>query len=55
MMLVHYYYSKIEGTSGCVNFTSFICEQFLIFKLKTVKLKPKQEQVLDQGRIQDFF
>ena len=49
-MLVHYYYSSIEGTSGCVNFTSFICEQFSILKLRAVKLKPKQEQVLDMER-----
>ena len=49
-MLVHYYYSNIEGMSGCVNSMSFICEQFLIFKLKAVKLKLKQELVLDKER-----
>ena len=36
--------------SGCVNYTSFICEWFLIFNLKTVKLQPRQEQVLDKER-----
>ena len=49
-MLFHYYYSNIEGTSGCVNSTSLISEKFLIFKLKAVKLKPKQELVLDKER-----